>query len=242
MSKQGYQVKNFSVFNLDGYPVGNSEYHSHFRKNLVNLQTLAGRVQKDILWNLGVLQSNEKANKSLSLQVSKELERTILHNLRQLEQEIDRKADTPRFVYTHLMLPHEPYFFDDKGQLNPPAIVYNVDPNLYIKQLVYTNTIMQDLVNKLLQDTTKSKIIIIAGDHGYREYDDASKMPKIFSNLTACYFPGRDYSKLNDSISFVNLFRVVLNQYFNQQFPLLQDSSIYIKSPGLRFEKLKHIE
>ena len=237
LGKEGYEVKNFSVFNLNGYPVGNSEYHTHFRKNLVNLQTLAGRVNKDILWNLSTLQSSEKTNRSIATQINKERERTILHNLRQLEREISRKADKPRFVYTHLMLPHEPYFFDEKGQLNPPSIVYNVDPGLYIKQLVYTNSIMKGLVNKILQDTTRSKIIIIAGDHGYREYEDASKMPKIFSNLTACYFPGEDYNMLYDSISPVNLFRVVLNQYFNQQYPLLPDSSIYIKSPGLRFEK-----
>lgn len=237
MRQQGYQVKNFSVFNLDGYPVGNSEYHTHFRKKLVNLQTLGGRVEKDILWNLAFLQSKQTAkNKELS-HLANERERTILRNLKQLEQEIDRKTDTARFVYTHLMLPHEPYFFDDKGQLNPPEIVYRVDPGLYIKQLVYTNTILKDLVNKLLSDTTRPKIIIIAGDHGYREYDDASKMPKIFANLTACYFPGKDYSRLYDSISPVNLFRVVLNQHFRQDYPLLPDSSIYIKSPGLRFEK-----
>ena len=50
----------------------------------------------------------------------------------------------------------------------------------------------------------------------------------IFSNLNAFYFPNKDYSRLYDSISPVNTFRVVLNTYFNAQLPLLKDSSIIV--------------
>ena len=37
------------------------------------------------------------------------------------------------------------------------------------------------------------------------------------------------YDRLYDSISSVNTFRVVLDQFFHQQLPLLKDSLVYLK-------------
>jgi len=90
-----------------------------------------------------------------------------------------------------------------------------------------------------MNDTARKKIVIIEGDHGYREYLQRSKMPEIFRNLNAYWFPDKNYSTLYDGISPVNTFRVVFNQYFHKYFPLLPDSSVYIKSPDLSFEKTK---
>ncbi|MDQ3277751.1 MAG: hypothetical protein M3Q06_05465, partial [Bacteroidota bacterium] len=61
---------------------------------------------------------------------------------------------------------------------------------------------------------------------------DASVPPnKVFRNLNAYYFSDKDYGMLYDSISPVNTFRVVLNKYFSQSFPLLKDSSFYLVDP-----------
>ena len=47
-------------------------------------------------------------------------------------------------------------------------------------------------------------------------------------NISAFYFPGRQYNVLNDSITNVNTFRVVMSEYFNYKLPLLKDTSFYM--------------
>jgi hypothetical protein len=52
--------------------------------------------------------------------------------------------------------------------------------------------------------------------------------PHFFQNLNAVYFPDQNYSGLYDSITNVNMFRVILNKTFNQHFSLVKDSSIFL--------------
>jgi len=167
------------------------------------------------------------------------IHRFISGNLQKLESEIKTQGGKPKFVYAHLMIPHDPYYFDENGNYNPDSLIYRFLPQLYIKQLVYANGLITRIVDELMMDTARKKIIIIEGDHGYREHLQRSKMPEIFRNLNAYYFPDKNYGSLYDSISPVNTFRVIFNQYFHQHFALLPDTSIYIKSPDLSFEKVK---
>ena len=45
--------------------------------------------------------------------------------------------------------------------------------------------------------------------------------------LNAYYLPGQAASHLYESISPVNTFRLILNQYFGGQYPLLKDISYF---------------
>ena len=49
-------------------------------------------------------------------------------------------------------------------------------------------------------------------------------------NLTAVYFPDKNYSEMYQTISLVNLIRVVLNKYFEAKLPLLPDKHFYSPS------------
>jgi hypothetical protein len=42
------------------------------------------------------------------------------------------------------------------------------------------------------------------------------------------YFPDLDYTLLKQNTSPVNSFRIILNKYFGQQLPLLEDKSIRV--------------
>jgi hypothetical protein len=68
------------------------------------------------------------------------------------------------------------------------------------------------------------------GDHGYRCPSYLIMTKNIFANQNAIYFPDQDYHLLYDSISNVNLPRIILNKYFNLSIPLLKDSSIFINN------------
>ena len=46
-------------------------------------------------------------------------------------------------------------------------------------------------------------------------------------NLNSYYFPDQNYDLLYPTITPVNTFRVILDQYFNQKLSLLEDRSLF---------------
>jgi DNA-directed RNA polymerase alpha subunit len=97
--------------------------------------------------------------------------------------------------------------------------------------LKYTNIMIKDLVATLQKEAKRPRIIIVASDHGYRNFNSKDNLSKDveFKNLEAFYFPGRDYSRLHESISSVNTFRVIVDQYFGHRLPKLEDTSFYLR-------------
>ncbi|HET9824714.1 MAG TPA: sulfatase-like hydrolase/transferase, partial [Chitinophagaceae bacterium] len=177
LEKEGYDIRNYSIFNLKGYPVYNSEQHARFKDNLIHLQTFAGRIHRDIGWKIATFIPFNSARINSEFQINRNtsLRRYIFDNVQQLEATIKERSGKPKFVYTHLMLPHDPYYFDDRGNYNPDSLIHRFLPELYIKQLIYTNTLLKRIVNDLMHDNGREKIIIIEGDHGYREYHEPTK-------------------------------------------------------------------
>ena len=92
----------------------------------------------------------------------------------------------------------------------------------------YTNLLIQNLVAFVSKPSSRKKVVVIQGDHGYRFYDSKIDRQKEFMNLNAMHFSDGNPDSLYDGISPVNTFRVVLNRYFCQELPLLRDSSIYL--------------
>jgi hypothetical protein len=78
-----------------------------------------------------------------------------------------------------------------------------------------------------VQDSRIPPVIIVQGDHG--PLPDLTEEPsQRLPILNAYYLPGVEMdSMLYPSISPVNSFRVVLNSYFGQNLPLLEDQSYF---------------
>ena len=70
-------------------------------------------------------------------------------------------------------------------------------------------------------------VIIFQGDHGYRFYDNNKKEDE-FPNFCAVYFSNKDYRQLPDTISNVNLFKVVVNTWFNQNSPFESNKHYFL--------------
>jgi hypothetical protein len=67
------------------------------------------------------------------------------------------------------------------------------------------------------------------GDHGFRNTTDSSNLFNYFQNQNAIFFPDKDYASLPDNICTVNEFRIVLDKLFHAGFPLLKDTTIFLK-------------
>jgi hypothetical protein len=150
------------------------------------------------------------------------------------------------FVYAHIIAPHPPFVFNEKGDVVTHDAPFTLnDANYYIrdhsqknyitgyrKQIQYVNTLVLETIDAILTRSTTPPIIIIQGDHGPGAYLHWGSLENTipaerFGILNAYYFPDQEYELLYPSISPVNSFRVLLNQFFGADYALLPDRHYY---------------
>ncbi|HEY0355053.1 MAG TPA: sulfatase-like hydrolase/transferase, partial [Flavisolibacter sp.] len=225
LKKFDYEFVNLSMFDFAGEPneVDENEFYST-REKLVTSQTFTGRLQKD-LWFHTVL--SFKWNWAI---------RDYQHGLEeQLKEQFEKTASAgisaskPRFVYTHFIMPHYPYLYNEKGQSLPIDKVLNGGKEEYLGFLKYANQFTIDLVDEILKNDKTDPVIIIMSDHGFTKYGPPTDDSYYFQNIVNLRMPSNMLDQVPDSISNVNVFRSVLNVQFGQKMPLLKDSTILLK-------------
>lgn len=230
LKKQGYSFHNYSWFHFHDAPSQVSPFTLTEPRELVAAQTLWYRLKSDILWRFKLFEKKKEL-------ISPFLKTELINNMRRVQQCYDGIKSTsaqnnnqPVFLYAHFPIPHGPYQFDSTGKVKDTLTWLSRNPADFLQQVKYTNNIITDLCTTLQKEAKRPRIIIIQSDHGYRPYSPEEKLSKDveFKNFTAMYFTGKQYAKLHDSLSNVNTFRIVLNEYFNHQLPLLKDTSFYL--------------
>jgi hypothetical protein len=233
LTQEGYSIRNYGCLDIENFPAKTSAYFNGLDYRQIDNQTLASRIWKDIGWNFttkNIFTGAFRVPESYKLNKSYHLYRNT-YNLNGLISELNTHSDTPKFIYAHFMLPHEPFYLDSNGKMTSDTDIILQKFNFkegYLAQLKYSNILLKKIIPIISKESGSEKVVIIEGDHGYREYDESVSKEKQFMNLNAYYFSDGDYSKLYDGISPVNSFRVILNKYFSQSFPLLKDSSVFL--------------
>ena len=222
----GYEFYNYSVFDFQGQPARTMESFLPVKTRLITAQTLLSRIDRDIRFNM-VTRLKSKRNERIITYANKKNN----ENLFGLTKALARSGgDKPKFVYTHLMMPHYPYYYDSAGREQPYETLregQQVNRNAYIGYLRYTNSKLLELVTHIKQNSAKPPVIILMGDHGFRHFNTPVKKEYYFQNLLSLHLPGGKRI-LPDTVSGVNVFRILLNEQFSQQLPLLPDSMIYL--------------
>lgn len=198
------------------------------RTGLITSQTFLGRVWKDILFNVATgklgIKSIEKKIVYSQLHTNHDFTRLTLGIAAQ-------KTASPKFVYTHLMMPHYPYYFDSEGKALPfDSLVEGRQQSKqnYVGYLRYCNKKILQLTDAILETSSAPPVIILTGDHGFRYFQRKENRKYCFMTLAAVYLPTGDYSGFHSDISGVNLFPALLNTQFRQHIPLQKDSTIYL--------------
>ncbi len=148
----------------------------------------------------------------------------LLYNLNRIRG-IPLMNQGPKFVFAHLVLPHKPFVFGPNGE----HVSYRepLDNETYIAayrdQLTFTNDQMEQMISEIISSSRTPPVIVIQGDHGAGNVSAEDRM----AILNAVYLPGASGQKLYDSISPVNTFRVIFNEYFGGHFDLLEDHSYF---------------
>lgn len=231
LEKKGYNIFNHSIFHLNGHPVQGADYFYPLKEKMLSDQTFWGRIQRDILWNFISL-TGGMSSKTIHKEAVKHSTDFVYDKLHGLKTAAGFPSTKPKFVYCHVMAPHGPYIFHQDGTFVQDSIYVRIDDKkAYLNQLIYTRQLLKSAINTIFKKDTLNKIIVVAGDHGYRDYGVKEKIPQTFENLHAIYFYDKNYQSLHDTLTPVNTFRIVLNQYFHEQLVLLRDTSIFVYDP-----------
>ncbi len=159
---------------------------------------------------------------SLNLEAFQWVETPIETKAQRVEMVLDYlrlfpAIEGPKFVHAHIMLPHPPYVFNPDGSVNLQAEQVEDKSGLPI-QLDYLNPQILEIVERIITNSSPKPIVILEGDHGFGNQTRNSI-------LNAIYLPDGVVEELYPQISLVNTFRIVFNQYFNTNLPLLEDRS-----------------
>lgn len=152
----------------------------------------------------------------------------IFDNLRQIPA-----IEGPKFVIAHIMAFHRPFVFNADGSVNLQAEKLDDFERLPI-QLDYLNPEILRVVEYIINNSHPDPIVILEGDHAFGDMT-------LNSILNAFYLPDDGKEWLYPNISLVNTFRVVFNQYFGTNLPLLEDLS-YIRLRDDRYDYVHHDE
>lgn len=218
---QGYTINNFSLFDMKSASASFSNDLMPDRARLVTRQTMFYKIQKylpGMLTRYGWI-SQDKIELDHSRTISRLQQRALP----------DANRRGPEFTYLHLLMPHTPYLFDSAGHRmrdakKPDGSRYT-DHEQFLQYQLYVNKLVADYVTKLKTQTAGQAVIMLMSDHGYQHaYTKDKKLP--YFNLNAVYMPGGNYSGWYDGISNVNQFRVLFNNLFHQQMPMIKDSIV----------------
>ncbi len=142
-----------------------------------------------------------------------------------------RDTRGPKFVFAHLLSPHEPFVFERDGRfVEETVFAGRTTAESYLEQLRYINTRIQRLVEHL-QGGPRDSVIILQSDEGPYEVPEslanasAEVLRRKFPILNAYYLPGIEDPGLYPTITPVNSFRKVFNLYFDAGLPMLPDRS-----------------
>ena len=104
------------------------------------------------------------------------------------------------------------------------------------EQLQFVNREILETLRAIISDADQTPIIILQSDHGsgsMLDWNDVSStdVGERLSILNAYLLPGDAGSKVYNTITPVNSFRLILDEYLGESFPLLSDVSYFSPWP-----------
>lgn len=226
LHKQGYKTINYSIFNFKGSPTPFDQTFLPTSTKLITSGTFFPILRKAVYWPI-VLKRFHLEN--LIKLDGYAIDRSNKNIFNLTRQESSQHTENPKFVYTHFMAPHAPYFYDKNDQLRDEETLFKevgvFNSELYLNNLLHINKEIKKLIDTIQYNTKGKAVIIVMGDHGFRIKKND---PSIFPVMNAVYFPRQNYTLLKDSTTCVNQFRMIFNCLFNQSIPLLEDSTMHL--------------
>lgn len=136
----------------------------------------------------------------------------------------------PQFIFAHIVSPHAPFVFGPSGRATVPPLYRNASAEFptkmdwyrvaYADQVAYLNDRVLRIIDNILATSESEPVILLQGDHGPEQGGSSDRM----AILSAYRLPGGN-GVIYPKISPVNSFRVVFNQVWDSDLPLLEDKA-----------------
>ena len=161
--------------------------------------------------------------------------------------------DGPKFVFTHILVPHDPFIYDANCNLIEQSVSEARQIiERYADMMLCANKMAETMIDQIRlaaqEDKRPDPVILIQADEGsyplleWRHevgpYDSKTteQLLERFRILNAYYLPDGDYGELNQNITPVNSFRVVFNDLFDSSYEKLPDTSYRFKDGEHMFD------
>ena len=228
----GYAVSNHSFFDIE-QTVSLDYLFLPVKERLILDKTLGSVLVNDLLCSIN---SNSNSFHLFINDFPAKIDRYNQEVIKRSHQTIQNEK-RPLFMYMHLMAPHGPFLRDGSGHLKNIGKAYSelnkgFKISSYLEYLAYCNTVSLRMVDSIKAHNPNS-IIILLSDHGLRNLKQGDRKNAEFNNFLAVYSPSKQGFKISDSLCTVNVFRLLLNEYFDQKLPLLENRMINVNM-GLR--------
>ncbi len=226
-SQMDYTIYNYSIFDLQKQLSITTPTFLPRKTTPITSQTFVARIEKHLGYHLATtfkmkfiikyIRTRDLSNNNKIVAKTKKIALT--------------RETKPKFVYTHLVMPHYPYYFDSTGKSTSYTKLnegYVYDQAAFLSYLKYSNLKLIELIDHIKSSSQQPPIIILVSDHGFRDYTAPVDKKYHFFNLNAVYLPDSNYAAFYPGMSNVNLFRALLNTQFKQHLPLLKDSTSFL--------------
>ena len=150
----------------------------------------------------------------------------------------------PKFVFAHILAPHDPFVFDEDGSTTFRRTPFQMDKDPefgkgygwepykagYIEEIKYLHKRILEIVDTLQANSVTPPVIIIQGDHGLPRLGLVNAQYEIYN----AYYPGTaDTSFLYETVTPVNTFRLLFNALFGTSYELLPEESYQLGEDGV---------
>ena len=139
--------------------------------------------------------------------------------------EVASIASMPEATFTvvHLMKPHGPTVFDEKGEIIEN--IYVPSHQEYFSEFAFTNTKFLNMIDTLFELSENPPVIIFQGDHGstYGDVWTADKRLTHFDTYAAYFLPDPFLISLPKPFTLINSFALILNELFDTEYDMQED-------------------
>ncbi len=215
--ESGYQVCNRSVFELGNHRPFRNETPLIEGPEVLTAGTLWARVLRPV-W------THRKGEDSLNwfrgLARNEDLLKAV---------SADAKVQKPLFSYAHFFLPHSPFYYAAGGGLRSFRESLQASAENHVAgyaanwqgAVQYIKTAVQSI-----QQQNPAALILLIGDHGYRNEKLPGNDSAQFQNLCAVYYPDGNYAGWTNHTTLVNAMRLLHNKALGTALPLLPEKTI----------------
>lgn len=152
-----------------------------------------------------------------------------------------------RFIFAHILSPHDEYFFNPDGSISPYAngdLIGKTIQQKYTDQVQFINSQIKSTLSLINQNSHGQAVVVLQADEGpypiefnSADFDQGDIDQELNNNtmlkwslpdlqmkygiLAAYHIPAATSDELANSADAVNVFRLILNKYFDGNLPIL---------------------